>query len=54
MVRIATLLKHSDNLVVDWRIVAVLVICGTTRITEHYPVVGRIGLSMTGLALCSK
>jgi hypothetical protein len=45
------LLEYSDYLVVYGRAVAVLVVCGTTRITEYYAVVGRIHVAVTCLAL---
>jgi hypothetical protein len=45
------LLQDRDNLVVYGRGVAVLVVRGTTRITEHYAVVGRVHVAVTCLAL---
>lgn len=45
------LLEHGDDVVIDRRAVAVLVVRGATRITEDYAVVGRVRLAVARLAL---
>jgi hypothetical protein len=46
------LLQHSNDLVADGRGVAVLVVRGTTRITEYYAVIRRVDVAEACLALC--